>query len=550
MSAAPEDFDAAIDRLAQQAMARPAGTLVELDALARSLGPQTPPLASVHLARVRGLALVYSGNASAGLPLLLQAHEAVCGPSTTQEPALRFAVQRNLSMAYAQLGLPDAALEWANRALELAREAGDEALLAEALLSCGVALSRAGQAERGLQLYEQALPLLLAQQNGRSAVSVLNNLGINLKNLGRAADALERFEQALALCAEQGLHDQAAVLRTNLPEPLAQLGRLAEARAVGLRAAAEMQAAGHRPAELSARRGLGLVLLECGEPEAARAELERALELAQQLGDRIDQARCSQQLAQLHKSAGRFEQALLLQEKVQELERAQFSHDFERRLRAQQTQTDLAAARHDVLQERSRRAELEQAQIELMRLNEKLQAADREKSRLLARLAEESRTDALTGLANRRRLDERLADEWHRLRRYAGTRLSLAIVDVDHFKQVNDRFGHPLGDAVLQRLARLLAQRSRAGDLAARLGGEEFCLLLPDTEGADALQACEHLREAVAAEPWAQLHPELRLSVSIGLADAREVDDAAALLQRADERLYAAKQAGRNRVQG
>lgn len=541
------DFDAAIERLAQQAMARPADTLTELDALARALGATKPAGAAVQLARVRGLALVYGGDAAEGLALLHQAHAGLAEQAPT---AARFAVARSLSMANAQLGLPDAALDWANRGLELARQAADERLLAEALLSCGVALSRAGQAERGLQLYEQALPLFLAQDNARSAVSVLNNLGVNLKNLGRPQESLQRYEQALALCEQRGLAELEGVLRSNLPEVLAQLGRLAEARAAGHRAAAEMQQRGHRPAELSARVGLAGVLLEAGEPELARAELDCALVLALQLGDRIEQARITQQLAQVHKSAGRFEQALYMLEQAQDLERKQYSADFERRMRAQQAQTELASARHDATQERSRRAELEQAQLELMRLNERLQAADREKSRLLARLAEESRTDALTGLANRRRFDERLADEWRRLRRHHENRFALAVVDIDHFKHVNDRYGHQLGDAVLRRLALLMQQGFRASDLPARLGGEEFCLLFPDTELAAAVGACEQWRRQVQTHAWGALHPSLTLTVSIGVAEAREGDSLEALMALADQRLYAAKQGGRNLVQG
>lgn len=527
-------------------MARPADTLAELDALARSLGATKPAHAAVHLARVRGLALVYGGDATEGLALL---HQAQDGLGEQAPVAARFAVARALSMAYAQLGLPDAALDWANRGLDLAREAADEGLLAEGLLSCGVALSRAGQAERGLQLYEQALPLFLAQGNARSAVSVLNNLGVNLKNLGRAEESLQRYEQALTLCEQQSLEDLAGVLRTNLPDVLAQLGRLSEARVAGQRAAAEMQQRGHRPGELSARVGLAGVLLEAGEPELARSELDCALVLALQLGDRIEQARITHQLAQVHKSAGRFEQALYMLEQAQDLERRQYSADFERRMRAQQAQTELASARHDATQERSRRTELEQVQLELMRLNERLQAADREKSRLLARLAEESRTDALTGLANRRRFDERLADEWRRLRRHHESRFSLAVVDIDHFKQVNDSFGHQLGDAVLRRLALLMQQGFRASDLPARLGGEEFCLLFPDTELASAASACEHWRQQIQTHAWGALHPRLTLTVSIGVAEAREADSLEALLALADQRLYTAKQGGRNQVQ-
>ncbi len=533
-----------IGELGPLTIAKPAEVLQRLAVLCPE-GVPRPLALELEAARVRGMARAYAGD-PAGLAEL-QAAQARSAPLPA---SLRYAQARSLSSICGLLCLHDEALDWAQQALELARGLDDPALLGDGLVGAGVALSRAGQAAAGLALYEQALPLFLQQRLWRNALSTLNNIGINHKNLGRPAESLASYQLALALIGEHAeLADYGAVLRSNLSEPLLQLGRLAEARAVAEQALAELRASGQQVGQMSAGIGLGRALLECGEPEAAQPHLIEAARLAEQLGDRLQAERAHQQLYALHKAAGRYREALQHLETAHEMERAQFNQESDRRLRALQARTELAAARIDADQQRTRSLSLERAQAELEQKNGQLLAADREKSRLLARLAEESRTDALTGLANRRRFDERLAEEAERLARLGtDARLSLAMLDVDHFKQVNDRHGHALGDAVLRELGSLLTARVRGADFAARLGGEEFCVLCFGLTPEQAAQAAEAWRAAVAAHDWSRLRPGLRITVSIGLADWHEAGEPKALLALADARLYAAKRGGRDRV--
>jgi diguanylate cyclase (GGDEF)-like protein len=155
--------------------------------------------------------------------------------------------------------------------------------------------------------------------------------------------------------------------------------------------------------------------------------------------------------------------------------------------------------------------------------------------------------DPLTGVANRRRFDAALEEEWRRVRR-AGRWLSLAIADVDHFKQYNDRHGHLAGDERLRIIATALARSARrAGDLVARYGGEEFCALLMDADQAQALAVAEDIRAGLASQPvvlQGQQHP---VTVSIGVARLHKGNLTEAL-HDADQALYRAKAAGRNRV--
>lgn len=156
--------------------------------------------------------------------------------------------------------------------------------------------------------------------------------------------------------------------------------------------------------------------------------------------------------------------------------------------------------------------------------------------------------DGLTGVFNRRYLDHRLEVELERVRRYVRP-LSVLIADVDHFKRVNDQHGHPCGDAVLTAIAGVLVRSVRKSDVVARYGGEEFCCVLPETDLAGALVVAEKLRAAVEAQvvPWDG--QALRVTVSLGAAQALDpAEEARALVGRADAGLYAAKAAGRNRV--
>lgn len=170
----------------------------------------------------------------------------------------------------------------------------------------------------------------------------------------------------------------------------------------------------------------------------------------------------------------------------------------------------------------------------------------REANQVLEKLAA---SDSLTELANRRSFFEYAAAEVQRAQRY-GHPLSLQMLDIDHFKSVNDQFGHAAGDQVLRELANVLRANLRHNDLAARIGGEEFVVLLPETRLEDAAQHAERLRMAISALRFSFDQATLGITVSIGVAalDSEELSPDP-LLMRADNGLYQAKQDGRNRVQ-
>lgn len=170
-------------------------------------------------------------------------------------------------------------------------------------------------------------------------------------------------------------------------------------------------------------------------------------------------------------------------------------------------------------------------------------------AQLFRRLEELSSIDELTKLPNRRYLNERLEREMADARRY-GHPLSLLMIDIDHFKKLNDRAGHPIGDAALVMVAERLRAMLREVDTIARWGGEEFVVLLSHASEADALEVAEKLRKAIAEidTSWSHEQPFGHLSLSIGVAELKEGEDGAALVQRADRAVYVAKREGRDRV--
>jgi diguanylate cyclase (GGDEF)-like protein len=182
------------------------------------------------------------------------------------------------------------------------------------------------------------------------------------------------------------------------------------------------------------------------------------------------------------------------------------------------------------------------------KLRARLAAQKKELGDALALNRELATRDALTGLLNRRAMVELLAREHPRIERGQGP-LSVALLDIDFFKRINDDLGHGAGDEVLRRFALVIKSQLRAADALARWGGEEFLLMMPGTSAEDARVVLDRLRGAIAAGGFEAIAPQMKVTFSAGVAEVQEGEAQDAAIDRADRALYRAKQAGRNCVE-
>jgi diguanylate cyclase (GGDEF)-like protein len=456
---------------------------------------------------------------------------------------------REISFVHDTLGDLPRALDYQFRALEIDEHTGDPSGRATTLRMIGIVHSKSGDPATGLDFYRKSLALCTRPEDAIERGKTLNNIGINLKSLGRYVEARTTLQEAHDVFVALGLPLQQSATLNNLGLVHECLGDVVGAERT-LRDALDMsEATGYRYGVAHASLSLGKLCIAQGRCDEARRWLDAALDTCERHRLKPTQYECHEALSELHRITGDPVAALSHYQRFHALEREVLSEAASNKLRAAQIQYELAAAKREADLERSRQEALTRANAELEALNISLTEANLQKTMLLDQLERQTYEDALTGLPNRRRLDQRLTEEFALALRH-GRPLAVAIADIDHFKSVNDRFSHAVGDAALRGLAKLLMSQVRHTDLVARFGGEEFVLVLVETDAEAALRVCEKLRMAVANHTWSAIHPGLTLTLSIGVCADTTLPGHERMLAMADRNLYSAKAAGRNRVIG
>ncbi|NDY91170.1 tetratricopeptide repeat-containing diguanylate cyclase [Ideonella livida] len=442
------------------------------------------------------------------------------------------------------------ALEWLHQALDLALRAAEPVLQGQAHSHIGLVLAELGELPLGEDHHRRALALLTPAVAPAARVEALL---AHAELLGRPGSASFEAAQVLLVEARQlaGTLGQAALnarvllaqgrWRQTAGEVLAAAQLLVEALAVARRL--------DEPAlEAEVLLALGRNRWLQGEPQAAVTLLAAALQTPSVQGaDRLA-APLHELLSTLLEAQQQWREALHHYKAWDACRQRLLDQDNQRRIRQLLQQADLERVRRDA----------ETAREQARQLGSELHAAreaERQKQALLEQLERQSellrqlsREDGLTGLANRRWLDAQLTRERERARRYRHP-LAVAMVDLDHFKRINDRCSHPVGDEVLRRVGLLLRDACRSGDIVGRYGGEEFMVVLVETPLSGAHVLCEKLRQRIAALDFTDLHPSLsRVTASIGVSGDAQDPVAADLVRRADQALYQAKATGRNRV--
>lgn len=459
------------------------------------------------------------------------------------------------ALAYTKLGLHDEALASLSSILDIAERMDDRELQFWIYNRIGGVHGSLGDYRQGKAFLTRALGLARTDLDDESVFCILNNLSDNAVGLVKQlrgegeeataeealADGLEYARDALILARTAQHAYRESMCLGNHGTLLALAGEYARAAAM-LRRSGELAAThGYRFLELEAMQGIAAVCLAEDRIDEAIATLDTVLTMAAEPNQKTTIMAVHQQLSAAYEKQGDMATALRHYRTYHDAERTMYSAMAETRARLLTNRFELDNARLEA--ERARlEAELHRVRREELERERLAWRTEAEES------ARRAREDQLTGLWNRRHQDEELS----RLVKAATTGnrpLCVAIGDVDRFKNINDQFGHPVGDEVLKRLAGILRVGSRPGDLVTRMGGEEFCLAFADTDLSTARGICERLRAAVEAYDWAGLRLGLRVTISFGVALLAPGGNALQLLDTADAQLYRAKGQGRNRVE-
>jgi diguanylate cyclase (GGDEF)-like protein len=474
------------------------------------------------------------------MPQLLEVGNAVLGLLTAPEwRGPRIDLLRWMALAGCETGRFDRAMGHANEACTLAHELGDKRQLALSLTALGACFERMGDPWQAERLMDDALDFAREVADPFALLVTLNNLCAVcigafyvLRGGEEPAESVAALRRALVHAREAHslLHHFddpffAVFVEGNLGEVLLHLGNTEEARRLLDGALQRGLEHGYEAQVWRIRCSICELLLAQGQAREAHGALSALLDDMAGADPRATLIRVHHALYRACRDLGRIGEALDHLEEHDKLERRRSTNQlkaqsqlFVTRIEAEHVRVQAERARHEAQLERSRAAGFEAA----------------------------AQRDQLTGLGNRRHLDQRLPALLDAARGKSAP-LVLALVDLDHFKQINDRFGHAVGDKVLIQIAQQLRENTRSGDVLARLGGEEFLIVFADMPVSQAIDVCERLRARVAAHDWNGLAPGLTVTLSVGLAHAPPYE-LEPLFEQADRAMYRAKQEGRNRV--
>lgn len=450
-------------------------------------------------------------------------------------------LEASLAFTLVNIGLADQAAEHAAAALALAERTTrlDERI--RALNAVALTDTRLGHFASARALYSQIIregrgagPATQGER-GRAII----NLGVCLNDEARTL-ALDDPRRAQLLrrqirCNRAALGSNlrpgnALAALLNTAEALVMLGRLDDASRHLAALEPDLQA--NRDTELRAfARGLeARISLQRGDADAATALCTRAIELFESIASLDEVPALLEELSKAEEARGRLQAALQAERRASAMRRARAKALGETRMRVVEARYEVELARRAAEAQRTMEERIEQQRAQLKAHTDALSLA--------------VRTDPLTGLGNRRMLEEVASV----LAAPSAVPFCVALLDVDRFKHINDRFSHLVGDRVLQLIADIVRDNCRPTDVATRYGGEEFALVLPGMEREVAQRVCERLRGRIEAADWSAIREGLAVTVSIGLSADVCPAVLSDVLARADDCLYAAKDAGRNRV--
>lgn len=473
-----------------------------------------------------------SGRLESALTRALEALACIQGQP---QPEVMVGAWYTLGWAYYYAGNYPAALEFGFKSLKLAREAG---LLEWTAWCLDLTASTYKDPAEALSMYEEAHEIFIRSGNLTGQSRILNNWAYTLMETHNLPAALEMAQRSLVLAQQAGLKRDEINLAATIGEILAKLGEYEQARS-GLQQAAQLfDTYGRDISSVYVLAELGQVYLGQNDLGLAEHELTKALTVAQGMDMRNEQARCHKSLSEIHEKRGEFQQALEHFKAYQILQEAIAGEGALKQLSALRVSQQIETAQRD--------AEIQRLQ------KEKLQLELDEHKRMHALLEDLATRDPLTNLFNRRHFIKLAEQEWKRAVRYKHPLCAL-MLDVDDFKQINDQYGHAVGDQALTAMANIIQSSLRSTEIAGRYGGDEFVVLLPETLPQHGVlvgqRICRTLKELQIETGRGRVF----LSPSLGVAcmqkgDSQTIHSLDELLSHADHALYIAKHMGKGQV--
>ncbi|HEX3123454.1 MAG TPA: tetratricopeptide repeat-containing diguanylate cyclase [Rhodanobacteraceae bacterium] len=469
-------------------------------------------------------------------------------------PAGEAAALRNEAIALWYRESYTQALDYVLRAQAIYEKLGDNGGIAGCLSTAGTIYLNLDQFDRAFATYERARVMAVQTGDNNRLGIVLSNLGTTSLGLNKPEQALDYFQRALAILEHDGSELSILTALGNIGGAQRRLGRLDEALATNARIITLAEKIGSKVRLADALTDTGQIFIERKRWDDAEPYLARAVELAHAAGLKRNEREAELQWVRLDEGKGDYQGALghfyredALRGDVFSEEQARATAELQQKYEADKRERELEKRQLELVAQRNARNFFVAVSLLVFVVaiaNYGRYRGKRREAQLLDRLA---RTDALTGLSNRRALMDAIAREQQRVERGAAP-FAIVLADVDHFKQVNDRYGHDAGDVVLKQVAAAMRAAARDVDDVARWGGEEFLALLPATSPADAQAAAERMRARIRALAIEAGGQALQVSASFGVSALQAGESVETCIKRADEALYRAKREGRDRV--
>lgn len=453
----------------------------------------------------------------------------------------------NIGLVYFDMARYLEAHEYHAQSLKIHEEIGNQAGAAIAINNLGLVYEKLDDMDSALDCHLRSLAIKQSLDNLSGVCASLNNLGDLFCRRGDYERALDYNCQGLEIARQTNHRYHEVQSWVNMGEAHQALGDLEQALVCYERGLEILHDSGDGFTRAETLISISDNYSRRGLPDRALDYLQQALELGRSLGSNELISRVHQSLSVVYETQQDAARALEHYKAYHEARAALFTEELDHRKRVLQVKAEIDRMKTEAEIHRLQHVELAQAYRDL-------EQATAQKSEMLQTLHQQTqelerltREDALTGLSTRRHLEEMTRVEFERARRFDHD-LTIAMVDIDDFKRINDDYSHQDGDAVLQAVAQQLKSGCRSVDVVGRYGGEEFMILLVETGPSPSLAMCERLRATVQNYPWEQIRPGLAVTVSIGLANRREAAELAQIIALSDARLYRAKQQGKNRV--